>query len=421
MAGHNERRQQQQQRYLQARHGRRNPGGPWPGPPCGALWRSSPLSCSGLWCCMSITSSTPACTQPDHVPCSATLTSCPQAFRLPSACHTQRRIQPGCTLQPASQFRLAVPTSLSACILLKPRATAITRAPMHLASCTAASPTPPAAPSTRIVWPAAAVGQARPGSSSARGHPPKRAGAGWTSCARPSAAGRMAKRYWAPSWLLPLPCPLLPSPSLPSPQPRPACLAAGLRGPAAPGRRYRTPPAALPQLPRRSWAAASPPGSPWLPPPPQTPRPASPRTPARRGGSRQKHRVNREQGEPLRSACCLFEQAGSWSGVCASRRWWRLRVCARMRRVSGGRAFVAVAAGWGGCASVCRLPTLSPTFSVRTSLPTSTTVPLHSLPGTKGSLGFSWYCPCGQEAVRQVRSTPLQALDASNGGHESAA
>ena len=41
-----------------------------------------------------------------------------------------------------------------------------------------------------------------------------------------------------------------------------------------------------------------------------------------------------------------------------------------------------------------RPPTLSPTLRVRTSRPTSTTVPLHSFPGTNGSLGFSWYWPC---------------------------
>ena len=46
--------------------------------------------------------------------------------------------------------------------------------------------------------------------------------------------------------------------------------------------------------------------------------------------------------------------------------------------------------------------TLSPALTVRTSRPHSTTVPLHSLPGTNGSLGRSWYSPCSGDEGRRV-------------------
>ena len=51
--------------------------------------------------------------------------------------------------------------------------------------------------------------------------------------------------------------------------------------------------------------------------------------------------------------------------------------------------------------------TKSPTFRVRTSLPTSMTFPETSEPGMKGSLGFSWYWPCTCKASAKLRAAAV--------------
>ena len=137
------------------------------------------------------------------------------------------------------------PTSRNARILSPPRATPITRTPIALPSCTAARPTPPAAPSTSSVWPAH------------RG--PRRCGAVCVCvqcvCVLPLCKVRNPRQHCLPAAGAARAVPR--TPACPA---RTAHLTSSLPAPSTPARRYRTPLAGLLRPPNQRCLEASLPG-----------------------------------------------------------------------------------------------------------------------------------------------------------------